>query len=130
MKLFVYSIDPQGRRWLPNAQQRVRAVLRRLASVVQRVELRLDDTNGPLPGVDKRCQVEARLPDGATLRADATSRSWGEAVELATAQLRRRVLDALSAASATLGPRARVQWAPAQGGPRETRTRPGGQRWR
>lgn len=130
MKLFAYSIDPQGRRWLPNAQQRMRAVLRRLASVVQRVEMRLDDTNGPLPGVDKRCQIEARLPGGGTLRADATSRSWGEAVELAAAQLRRRLLDTLRDASAPLGQRGRPLLASAEDGPRATRTRPGGQRWR
>jgi hypothetical protein len=134
MKLFVYSVDPQGRRWLAPAHQRMRAVLRRLAGVVQRVELRLDDANGPLPGVDKRCRVEARLPGGTALQASATSRHWRDAVELALSQLRRHLLDALrNAAAAPEAAPGRLQLAPAPGARGRaagTRTRPGARGWR
>lgn len=92
MKVQFRSMDPDGARQRGRVLQRVRGVMRWLRSFVGRVDVRLDDMNGPLPGVDKRCQVQARLPDGRVARIEATSRSWHEAVELATARLRQRVL--------------------------------------
>ena len=70
------------------------------------------------------------MPGVGTLRADATSRHWSEAVELAAAQLRRRVLEALRDAAAPLNPHSRLLLSAAGGASRLTRTRPGGQRWR
>jgi ribosome-associated translation inhibitor RaiA len=102
MKVQFRSMDPDGARLRGRVLQRVSGVMRWLRSFVGRVDVRLDDVNGPLlPGVDKRCQLQARLPDGRVARIEATSRSWTEAVELAIARLRQRVVYDLHRAAVT-----------------------------
>lgn len=92
MKVQFRSIDPQAQRLRPHAVERVRGALRRLRGFVARVKVRLADANGPLPGVDKRCELQAELPDGRVARIAATSRTWGDAVELAATRLRGQVV--------------------------------------
>lgn len=95
MKVQFRSIDPQARRLRLHAVQRVSGALHRLRGFVARVKVSLADANGPLSGVDKRCELQAELPGGQVARIAATSRSWGEAVELATTRLREQVVSRL-----------------------------------
>lgn len=92
MRVDFRSPQPAGASLRGRASRRIRALLRRLHSYVRSVRVRLEDVNGPLPGVDKRCQVRAHLVDGRVARVDATSRHWAESVDLATARLRQRVV--------------------------------------
>jgi ribosome-associated translation inhibitor RaiA len=95
MKVQFRSIDPEGRRMRDRATERMQRALRRLSSFVSRVKLRLEDTDGPGQGVDKRVQVRAVLPDGQVARVDARARNWPQAVDLAVADLRRRLVQQL-----------------------------------
>ena len=95
MKVQFRSFDPQAQGLRSQAVGRVRGALRRLRGFVARVQVNLADANGPLPGVDKRCELQAELPGGQSARIVATSRTWGEAVELATTRLRERVVSRL-----------------------------------
>jgi hypothetical protein len=92
MKVQFHSPDLEGARWRGPATRELQAVLRRLQSLVRRVRVRLEDVNGSLPGVDKRCRVQAELPDGGVTQVDTTSRTWQSAVELASRRLREKVL--------------------------------------
>jgi hypothetical protein len=88
MKIQFGSIDPQARGLRLHTVDRVRSALGRLRGLVARVKVSLADTNGPLPGVDKRCELQAVLPGGQVARIEATSRTWSDAVNLATTRLR------------------------------------------
>jgi hypothetical protein len=106
MKVRFRSIDPDGARWRAYAARRLGNVLRWLRLHVGQVHLRLEDINGPGAGVDKRCELRAELADGQVARIAATSRHWKEAVELATARLRERVLGQLQSPVGTGRPAA------------------------
>jgi hypothetical protein len=95
MKVQFRSFDPQAQGLRLHAVERVRGALRRLRGFVARVKVNLADANGPLPGVDKRCELQAELPGGQVARIAATARTWGDAVELATARLREQVVGRL-----------------------------------
>jgi hypothetical protein len=92
MKIQFRSFDPQASGLRQQAVGRVQGAMGRLRGFVARVKVRLDDANGPLPGVDKRCELQAELSGGHVERIAATSRTWAEAVELATGRLRERVV--------------------------------------
>lgn len=101
MKVQFHSPDLEGARWRGPATRELQATLRRLQSLVRSVRVRLEDVNGSLPGVDKRCRVQAELPDGGVTHVDTTSRTWQSAVELAVRSLRGQVLAHLRRAAAT-----------------------------
>jgi hypothetical protein len=95
MKIQFGSIDRQARGLRLQTVGRVRTALGRLRGLVARVKISLADANGPLPGVDKRCELQAELPGGQVARIAATSRNWSDAVNLATTRLRGRVVSQL-----------------------------------
>jgi hypothetical protein len=95
MKIQFGSIDPQARGLRPHTVDRVRTALGRLRGLVAQVKVNLADANGPLPGVDKRCELQAELPGGRVARIAATSRTWSDAVNLAATRLRGRVVSQL-----------------------------------
>lgn len=55
------------------------------------VLLRLEDLNGPNGGLDKRCQVDARVYRVGTTFAQSTDRDWLTAVGRATERIARRI---------------------------------------
>ncbi len=81
MKVLFESRDPDAARLRDVAVGRVRFVMRRLAWLVPRAEVRLTDVNGPRGGVDKRCQVELRTKRSGTVRVTALARDWRAAME-------------------------------------------------
>lgn len=92
MRVQFQSPDPEGAQWKLRAERQVRASLRRLRSLVVRVKVRLEDVNGPLPGVDKRCRMQVELESGAVTRVDAASRTWQQALDAAVSRLKQRVV--------------------------------------
>jgi ribosome-associated translation inhibitor RaiA len=112
MQIQFHSPDAEGARYRARSVQRVRKLMRWLRSFVSKVQVRLEDVNGPEPGVDKRCQMRALLPDGRVARIDATSRQWREAVDLASARLRQQVVQQLHRTIVVERPRAAAAPAP------------------
>lgn len=55
------------------------------------VVLRLEDLQGPEGGLDKRCQVDARVYGLGTLFAQSTDRDWLATVGRATERVARRI---------------------------------------
>lgn len=83
MKILFESRDPEAARLRDVATGRLRFVMRRLAWLVSRAELRLMDVNGPRGGVDKQCQVELATRRAGTVRITALARDWRSAIEAA-----------------------------------------------
>ncbi len=91
MKLQFRSNDLKGRRWQQRTADRLRQALGRLRGRVSRIQVRLDDVNGPAGGVDKRCVVELLVREGGPVTVSATARSWQDSVEAVASRLRQRV---------------------------------------
>ncbi|MBS3958884.1 MAG: hypothetical protein KGZ52_05730 [Xanthomonadaceae bacterium] len=75
------------------------AVFRRATRLLGRMSHRVDgltvsvaDLNGPKGGVDRQCQVEARLHDGRFLHARARSAEVGKAVDAALHKILKRIV--------------------------------------
>jgi hypothetical protein len=81
MQVQFESRDPEGRRLRDAAVQRLRFVLRRLAWLVPRARVRLDDVNGPGGGVDKRCRVELKTDTHGTVIVTSLARDWRTAID-------------------------------------------------
>lgn len=76
---------------LPLTRERLRFALRRLAFWVQRIEVNLDDDNGPRNGRDKRCRLMLRTRQGHALVLTEVAEDWRIAFERALARLVRNV---------------------------------------
>ena len=66
-----------------HAVRQVYSHLRPFDAAIAAVTVRVEDTNGPKAGVDKRCQVEIRSADRGWLRVDAESHDAFAAIERA-----------------------------------------------
>ena len=91
MQIQVLARDPAASHLLPMAQQRLHFALRRLAWWVQRVDVSLDDDNGPRKGQDKRCRLLLRTRQGHALVLTDVADDWHVAFERALARLVRSV---------------------------------------
>ena len=72
-----------------------RRALRRLGRITDRIAglaVSLVDLNGPKGGVDRQCQMEARLRDGRLLHVRARAADVGTALDAALHKLVRRIL--------------------------------------
>lgn len=83
MQVHFESRDPEGRRLRDAAVQRLRFALRRLAWLVPRARVQLDDVNGPGGGVDKRCRVELKTDTNGTVVVTSLARDWRTAIDSA-----------------------------------------------
>ncbi len=61
--------------------------LRRYESDITRIEVHLADVNGPKPGEDKRCLLEARLEGRKPIAVSHQALSLDEAIDGATEKL-------------------------------------------
>jgi hypothetical protein len=77
-------------------ERRLCYALGRFGDRIQRVMVRLEDMNGPRGGLDKRCHMEARLPNRIVLVVDVRDVELEPAVSRAAERLARRVRDALT----------------------------------
>lgn len=73
----------------------LRRALRLLGRVTDRIEglaVSVTDLNGPKGGIDRQCQVEAKLRDGRLLHVRARSSEIGKAIDAALRKLSRRIV--------------------------------------
>ena len=95
MNLHFCSNDLEGQLWQQRAADRLCQALRNLHGLVARIEVRLDDINGPAGGVDKRCSVEVLVRGSSPVAVTATARSWQDSLEAAATRVRQRVVTQL-----------------------------------
>jgi hypothetical protein len=61
--------------------------LARFSGHIQRVQVVLEDQNGPRGGLDKNCRVVVRLREAADVVAEVTDVNWEIAVDRATSRV-------------------------------------------
>jgi ribosome-associated translation inhibitor RaiA len=91
MQVIIQHQEPQAALWRDWAAQRTHRVLRRLREHVSSARVRLQDTNGPRGGADKRCHIELRTDHHGTLIAQATDTHWTAAINTALHKLARQL---------------------------------------
>ena len=72
-------------------ERRLQFALARFSGRIQRVNVFLQDQNGPRGGVDKTCRIVVRLRDGGDLVAEVVDACWEGAVDRATTLVARTV---------------------------------------
>ena len=68
-------------------ERRLQFALARFSGRIQRVNVFLQDQNGPRGGVDKTCRIVVRLRDGGDLVAEVVDACWEGAVDRATTRV-------------------------------------------
>jgi len=89
MQVLFKSRHPQATDLRDLTERRVRFVLRRLAWLVPRAEVRMSDLNGPRGGVDKRCQVELHTDGAGSVVVASVASDWRTALDDALARAAR-----------------------------------------
>lgn len=84
--------DIHGTGTLDALQRRAKRLLARVASQISDLSVALADLNGPKGGVDRQCQVQARLHDGSIFIVRARSTAFGRAIDEALHKLVKRLL--------------------------------------
>ena len=92
MQVIFESPDPQAAELRPLAERRIRQALKRLAWLVPRARVHMSDNNGPLGGIDKRCQVELTTIDAQRVVITSFARDWFAALHSALARATRALL--------------------------------------
>jgi putative sigma-54 modulation protein len=78
------------------AKRQLGFCLSRFGGAIDAVVLRVSDLNGPKGGVDKHCQISARLRGGGTVTLSAQSTDARIAIAQATERAVRRIVRELS----------------------------------
>ena len=86
-------IDQSQREYI---ERRLSFALGRFGSRIRRVMVRLEDTNGPRGGLDKRCHIEVRVPGRGVVVVDVRDVELEPAVSRAAERIARRVRDGLT----------------------------------
>jgi ribosome-associated translation inhibitor RaiA len=92
MQVLFESRDAQGSKMRELAVRRVRFVMRRLAWLVPRAKVQMEDVNGPRGGVDKRCQIELKTDSAGTVVITSMARDWRTALETALSRAARSLV--------------------------------------
>ena len=72
-------------------RRRLAFALRPFGRRIRRVDVKLDDVNGPRGGVDKRCRVDVTLLEGGRVRSEGTEPWVRDAVDRAAHRMARLV---------------------------------------
>ena len=92
MQVIFESPDPQAAELRTLTERRVRHALKRLAWLTPRVRVHLSDINGPLGGIDKRCQIELMTDGGKPVVVTSLARDWFSALQRALTRATRSLL--------------------------------------
>ena len=84
--------DIHGTDTLDALQRRAARHLGRIAHLISDVVVSLVDLNGPKGGIDRQCQVQAKLHDGRLVVVKARSEGFGPAIDNALHKLLRQVV--------------------------------------
>ena len=78
---------------------RIQAVVARAPGEDADVDVRLSDINGPRGGVDKRCSIQLTAARRITLSIEGRAKTYYDAIDRATARLRRALMRSLERAA-------------------------------
>ena len=92
MQVIFEATDPHAALLRVQIERRVRQTLKRLAWLVPRVRVHMSDINGPLGGVDKRCQVEVMTKEGGPVVVTSLAKDWFSALQSALMRATRSLL--------------------------------------
>lgn len=84
--------DVHGTDTMDALQRRAERLLGRIAHRIAALEVSLADLNGPKGGVDRQCQIQARLHDGNSVVVKARSEGFGPAIDQAMHKLARKLV--------------------------------------
>ena len=84
--------DIHGTDTMDALQRRAERLLGRIAHRIAGLDVSLADLNGPKGGVDRQCQIQARLHDGNLVVVKARSAGFGAAIDLAMQKLARKLV--------------------------------------
>lgn len=84
--------DIHGTDTLDALQRRAERHLGRIAHLISDLVVSLVDLNGPKGGIDRQCQVQAKLHDGSTVVVKSRSEGFGPAIDDALQKLLRRLV--------------------------------------
>lgn len=68
-------------------ERRLQFALSRFSGRIQRVQVILEDQNGPRGGLDKSCRIVVRLNEGGDVVAEVADVNWEIAVDRATTRV-------------------------------------------
>lgn len=92
MQVIFEATDPQAALLRVQIERRVRQTLKRLAWLAPSVRVHMSDINGPLGGVDKRCQVEVMTKGGGPVVVTSLAKDWFSALQSALMRATRSLL--------------------------------------
>lgn len=84
--------DIHGTDTLDALQRRAQRHLSRIAHLISDLVVSLADLNGPKGGIDRQCQVQAKLHDGRLVVVKARSEGFGPAIDGALHKLLKRLI--------------------------------------
>lgn len=84
--------DIHGTDTLDALQRRAQRHLSRIAHLISDLVVSLVDLNGPKGGIDRQCQVQAKLHDGRLVVVKARSEGFGPAIDGALHKLLKRLI--------------------------------------
>jgi ribosome-associated translation inhibitor RaiA len=85
---------PYSKALWEHADLRVRIAVSRFVDRIERITVRLKDTNGHRGGVDKCCSIEVLQARGEPVVVEATDADAYVAIDLATTKLKRAITKA------------------------------------
>ena len=92
MQITFESPDPQAAVLRTMTERRARQLLKRLSWLAPRVKVHMSDVNGPLGGIDKRCQVEVTSSLAGPVVVTSMARDWRSALQSALSRAARTLL--------------------------------------
>jgi len=72
-------------------ERRFDFALGRFAGEIRRVDVKLNDLQGPRRGAEKQCRVEVTLRHGGSVRAEGSEEQLRDAIDMAAHRVRRQL---------------------------------------
>ena len=89
MHILFDARDPEGARWQPLAERRLKVSVRRLSWFVDLAVVRLIDRHDGNGRPDKRCVIEIETTDAGRVAVSSQAADWRSALEAALARVSR-----------------------------------------
>lgn len=86
----------KGDRLRKTVRDKLAVALAKFSERIERVDVRLEDVNGPRGGIDKRCMLAARIRSGDVIQAEVVDFDYEVAIHRAVQRLTRRINDHLA----------------------------------